>query len=184
MGTASPELAPEHSVLVAVDFSPEADAALDLAAELADGMKRPLLVLHVVHDPAHAPGSYVGRDTADDEQRKKDDKHWKKRARTLHDAAEEMLRDYLEARRDASPARKSLRNAHVALVTGTPASRIVEVAHAHSASLIVMGTRGRSALSGILLGSNAHRVVQLSRVPVTLVKTADGAKPPKRAKRK
>ncbi|MCP4732613.1 MAG: universal stress protein, partial [Bosea sp.] len=38
------------------------------------------------------------------------------------------------------------------------------------AKLIVMGSRGRSGLPRLLLGSHAQRVVQLAPVPVTIVK--------------
>lgn len=38
------------------------------------------------------------------------------------------------------------------------------------ATEIVMGTHGRSALGGLLLGSVAQRVVHLAKVPVLLVK--------------
>ncbi len=54
---------------------------------------------------------------------------------------------------------------------GLPATRILEVAHALGAQLIVMGSRGRTGLSHLLLGSKAQRVVQLSRIPVTIVKS-------------
>jgi len=184
MGPLSPEHAPKRCVLVAVDFSPEGDAAVDLAITLAEAMKAPLVMLHVIHDPAHAPGFYRDEDEPDDKSRKKHEKRLAQRARTLRNAAEDMLRDYLERRRRAEPDRAVLESAHLALVTGTPASRIVEVAHERDARLIVMGTRGRSALSGILLGSNANRVVQLSRVPVTLVKAPESEKAKTRRERR
>ena len=50
------------SILVPVDFSAHSAAALELAAELADRLDAPLLVLHVLHDPAAAPGYYADVD--------------------------------------------------------------------------------------------------------------------------
>lgn len=49
----------QRPVLVAVDFSPDADAAFAWALDYARAVGAPLHALHVVHDPAHAPGSYL-----------------------------------------------------------------------------------------------------------------------------
>jgi nucleotide-binding universal stress UspA family protein len=53
---------------------------------------------------------------------------------------------------------------------GDPARAIVKLARQQHCSQIVMGTRGLSALAALVLGSVAMKVVQLSPVPVTLVK--------------
>ena len=59
--------APDRPVLVAVDFSPTSKAALAWAADAARDQGASLLVLHVVHDPADAPGTYRARARDDDE---------------------------------------------------------------------------------------------------------------------
>lgn len=53
---------------------------------------------------------------------------------------------------------------------GPIAETIGKIAHQIKADQIVMGTRGLGALRGLFLGSIATRVVQLARMPVTLVK--------------
>lgn len=53
---------------------------------------------------------------------------------------------------------------------GDPARTILAAARQDHCDMIVMGTRGRGALAGLVLGSVAMKVVQLARVPVTLVK--------------
>lgn len=53
---------------------------------------------------------------------------------------------------------------------GRPAERIVERARELAVDEIVMGTRGRGPVAGLLLGSVAARVVQLAHCPVTLVR--------------
>lgn len=53
---------------------------------------------------------------------------------------------------------------------GRAAERIVERARELAVDEIVMGTRGRGPVAGLLLGSVAARVVQLAHCPVTLVR--------------
>jgi nucleotide-binding universal stress UspA family protein len=60
-------------------------------------------------------------------------------------------------------------------VLGGPAPKILEVAHEAGADLIVVGTRGRSAVAGLLVGSVAHRLLHLSDLPVLVVPEKMGA---------
>jgi nucleotide-binding universal stress UspA family protein len=53
---------------------------------------------------------------------------------------------------------------------GSPAAAILERARELGASLIVVGSHGRSGLGGLLLGSVAHKVIQLSICPVLVVR--------------
>lgn len=58
----------------------------------------------------------------------------------------------------------------VAVKAGQSAQEIAAYAKAQQCSHVVMGTRGLSALPGMLLGSVANKVIALAEVPVTLVK--------------
>lgn len=53
---------------------------------------------------------------------------------------------------------------------GQSAQTIADFAREQRCSQIIMGTRGLSALPGILLGSVASKVIHLAEIPVTLVK--------------
>jgi nucleotide-binding universal stress UspA family protein len=53
---------------------------------------------------------------------------------------------------------------------GDPAKIIMDYAKEKKVDEIVMGSHGRGALSGAVLGSVAQKVVHLSSVPVVLVK--------------
>jgi nucleotide-binding universal stress UspA family protein len=56
------------------------------------------------------------------------------------------------------------------LELGDIAQIIVKVAREEGCEQIIMGTRGQGAIAGLLLGSVATNVLQLTEVPVTLVK--------------
>lgn len=55
------------------------------------------------------------------------------------------------------------------VISGTPASAIVEFAESESVDGIVIGSTGRSGVSRLLLGSVAENVARKSPVPVTIV---------------
>jgi nucleotide-binding universal stress UspA family protein len=54
---------------------------------------------------------------------------------------------------------------------GTPASKIIELAHSLKADMIAMATHGRSGLSRVFFGSVADEVLRESGIPVLLVRT-------------
>jgi nucleotide-binding universal stress UspA family protein len=55
-------------------------------------------------------------------------------------------------------------------MTGNPADRILEQAEESKVDLIVMGTRGLSNLSGLLMGSVSHKVIQFAPCACMTVK--------------
>jgi nucleotide-binding universal stress UspA family protein len=56
------------------------------------------------------------------------------------------------------------------ILAGDVAPTLVKHATRKGCDMIYMGTRGLTAMSGLLLGSVATRVLHLARVPVVLVK--------------
>jgi nucleotide-binding universal stress UspA family protein len=151
----------EQSILlVPVDFTAYSEEALVFASKLAICQKARLIVLHVIHDPTEAPGFYA-------QQRKK-----KKYLQTMGEVAEEMMQEFLKKMRQAHPDQTPIKKATPLLVVGTPVKRIVEIAEKKQADMIIVGSHGRTGLSNLLLGSKAGQVVQLSTIPVTVVKTS------------
>ena len=55
-------------------------------------------------------------------------------------------------------------------VFGHAAREIVKDAQEHDAGVIIMGSRGRSDLTGAMLGSTAHKVIHLTDRPVMVVR--------------
>jgi nucleotide-binding universal stress UspA family protein len=58
----------------------------------------------------------------------------------------------------------------VVIRTGHVAQEIVNYAKIGKFDLIVLGSKGRSAISDLLLGSVAQRVLSTAEIPVVLVK--------------
>jgi nucleotide-binding universal stress UspA family protein len=55
-------------------------------------------------------------------------------------------------------------------IFGYAAREIVDDAREHDADVIVMGSRGRGDLAGLVLGSTAHKVIHLTDRPVLVVR--------------
>jgi nucleotide-binding universal stress UspA family protein len=146
-----------NHILVPVDFSPHSEAALLLACSLAKCFDAAPLVLHVVHDPAEMPGYYQ--------------KAMKKKyIHRIEDSARDMLADFLAHLAKRHREVKGIAKFETILVRGLPSTRILEVAKKRDVSMIVMGSKGRTGIKHLLVGSVAEHVVQFSPVPVTVTK--------------
>ena len=144
-------------VLVPLDFSSHSKAALLKACELAESLGTPLLVLHVIHDPADMPG-YYGQVTK------------KKKLLRIEDLARDSFKDFMKATIAEHPDVKKLREVEELLVVGLPVTRILEVAKKRDVSMVVMGSQGLTGIAHLLLGSKAEQVVRLCKAPVLIVK--------------
>ncbi len=141
-------------ILVPVDFSEHADSVIEWAAHLAEEHGSRLLLLHAYHLPVEfqqVEGAYLPAD------------FWN----SVKDESKKQLAVYGEQLR--------ARGLEVEELTreGYPATVIEEAAEQLEADLIVIGSRGRSGLKHLLLGSIAERVVQKAPCPVLTVKSPD-----------
>ncbi|MBA1446619.1 MAG: universal stress protein [Chromatiales bacterium] len=87
-----------QNVLVAIDFSPHAMAALKYAADISKCIGTNLTILHVVHDLASSPGYYASKKI----------KGEKKILRRLEEIAEEMMDEFLAKLIKENPELKSM----------------------------------------------------------------------------
>lgn len=55
------------------------------------------------------------------------------------------------------------------VATGIPSAEVSDAAQTHEAELIVVGTRGKTGLEHILLGSTAERIIRMAPCPVLTV---------------
>lgn len=139
-------------LLVATDGSENALRAVTYAIGLLGKLAEPgSITLISVHDDValrHAR-RFVGKETVDD-----------------------YLRELSEA--DLADARKALDKASVKhdyiIRTGHVATEIANAGREGGFDLVVLGSKGRSALKDLVIGSVAKRVIELSQVPVLLVR--------------
>jgi nucleotide-binding universal stress UspA family protein len=153
-------------ILVPVDFSDYATAALRYAASIAERFASSLIVLHVMasETATHAGQSRVGPVVSP------------RGAEAPPDAEEDVIIDRREqtyaALQAFLPAQLAKHPVELRVVVGHPFERILETAVRAHVALIVLGTHGRTGLSHALMGSVAERVVRLAPCPVLTVKTA------------
>ena len=134
-------------VLVAVDHSDVAQRALDAARELALLSKGEVWVLHLREREVIAQMGDVPSESAADAES------------PVSAAVEELTTAGVTAHGE-------VRNT----TYGHAAREIMEDAKEHDVGVIVMGTRGRSELAGLVVGSTAHKVIHLADRPVLVVR--------------
>ena len=149
-------------ILVPIDFSPSSRAAIDLATSLAKDLQPAATIdlLHVFHPPALMPSGLLA--IAPDRGGP---------PLTLEDLARERAEVGLKDAR--AKLKQSNIESHAHLGIGDPAQEILTVADQQHFDLIVMGTRGKSGLAHLLLGSVAEKVVRHAHCPVLTVREKD-----------
>lgn len=143
-------------ILVAVDFSPDSEAALLWACDHAKRIGAPVEVVHVVHDPADEPGKYNAGDGDP--------------LMPMVEVADKMLADFLTGVITRHPETNGPQAAKTFCRPGLPSGTIVDLAQKHGAQHLVLGSRGRDGFARILLGSTSEQVVRHAPMPVTIVK--------------
>jgi nucleotide-binding universal stress UspA family protein len=137
------------SVVLGLDTSPGAQRALAVAIRIAGALDVPLVLVHGVLPPGR-----VGEE-ADE-------------AREAIEELEESVTRPAVAAADAAGVRTV-----VEIRDDRPAPALVAAADEHDAEVIVVGTWNESPLRGLLLGSVAHKLLQLSDRPVLCVPGGD-----------
>ena len=135
-------------IMVPLDGSPLAEAAIPKAVELAQGPLATLVLLRAAEahsfplaDPTEAQVAVVRE-------------------------AEEYLTAVAARLRETG-----VKNVQTTVWYGTPAPAIVEAAQVAKVDLIVMSTHGRSGLGRLVLGSVAESVLRGTRTPILLLRS-------------
>jgi nucleotide-binding universal stress UspA family protein len=144
-------------IVVGIDGSPFSHDALEWAYAQALVTRAELVVVHCWEYPYLGVIDFVGMD---------------ERIRaTSHEGAETLLDTTITRLRADHPGDDITLTPM--LVEGSPAWSLLDAAK--DADLIVVGSRGRSGLKTLLLGSVSHVVVTHAETPVVVVRHAAGA---------
>lgn len=144
-----------RTLLVATDFSETAEAAADWAVEIAAGRGRRVHLMHVLTLPPPRP-------------------HYAPAPPDLQNALRNAATQQLEAEAKRLAGRGV--EIETILEVGVPSQTLVRMAKELDTALLVIGTRGLTGLSHLLLGSTAERVVQKAPCPVLTVHPEDRGK--------
>ena len=138
-----------NRVLLATDFSDSATLAQEYAALVANAFGASLEVVHVLELYPGMDPDYAVNQVYLDQLRKETDQK-------LEDLVSRLIQRRLRAKGTQ--------------VLGIPSQRINAIAKELETDLVILGTRGRTGLEHILLGSTAERVVQGAPCPVLTVR--------------
>jgi nucleotide-binding universal stress UspA family protein len=137
-----------EKLLVAVDHSEVTERVLGAARDLAALSQGEVWVLHLrEREYAAKAGMVPPAETADD----------------AHAEVDAAVGELVKA---GIKAHGLVRNT----LFGYAAREIVEDAKALDVGVIIMGSRGRGDLAGLILGSTAHKVIHLADRPVLVVR--------------
>ncbi len=134
-------------LLVAVDHSEISGRVLAAAQNLASLSKAKVWVLHLREREVIDRMGLVPSESD------------KEAHAAVTDAVDAMLQAGIEAHGDVRDT-----------IFGHAAREIIEDAKEHDADVIIMGSRGRGDLAGLVLGSTAHKVIHLADRPVLVVR--------------
>ena len=151
----------QRKIMVAIDLSDYSKAILEYALNLARALRGELLIVNVINQRDIAAYEKIAQITSaftaeDFVKMQKEERS--KRIRELLDYS----------KWDDVPV-------EIVFCAGIPFEELIETAKEKDADLLVMGTRGRSYLRGLLPGSTAERVFRHCPIPVLSVRIQEQA---------
>lgn len=145
-----------RQIVAPTDFSEYSKQAIAYAYELAQTFGAKLLLLHVVELPAYPAEVFLplseGTTLLDDLERQG------------HLDLAQLLPKVEDGKVEVGRQ----------VMVGTPYDKIIEVAKAEKADLIVMATHGRTGISHLFMGSVAEKVVRTAPCPVLTIRPSGG----------
>lgn len=140
------------SILVPIDFSQHSSLAMSRALELSEKTKAKLLSMHVYS----VPNGYY-----------KTGKSYDEFAQIMKSHAEKEYQRFLSQNHISS----EIPCEYVLTDDGKYSDLTYEMAEKRSVDLVIIGSRGRTNLSSVLMGSVAEKLVYLdSQIPILIVK--------------
>ena len=133
-------------ILVAYDGSPQSEKAVELAFSLAECIDSSVLIFAVARPPEPATSVELGA--------------------VLDDAREHYEERFKKILEKARPHNLDVKTD---IAVGHPGEQIIHRAEVDGIDLIILGRRGRSMLSRMVLGSVSERVLRYAHCPVMVV---------------
>ena len=160
-------------ILYATDLSETAVHSFSYAVSLANMYGAGMTILHVL---AEFPGeefitNMINTDTWEEIK----NRHYSEARQQLigkkrdHVALKEVLEAFSEeAKTDGED--QAFVTDEILIKNGDPAEIIVQTAQEQNCDLIIVGTHGHGAITDVLIGSTAKRVVRHSTIPVLVIR--------------
>ncbi|MCP4329031.1 MAG: universal stress protein [Alphaproteobacteria bacterium] len=142
-----------RKILVGVDGSDSALKAVSIAAGLSKDHDAELVLVHVVQLSA----------IADQVLKISATEHLKENPKSIMEKLSQTVLD--QARNQALEAGAQEGKMTTLTTDGDQARQLIQTAKRQKADLIVLGTRGRGRLEGLLLGSVSQKVIALAPCP-------------------
>jgi nucleotide-binding universal stress UspA family protein len=152
-------------IVVGVDGSEHADAALEWAVRMAKGMGSEVIAVFAISQPFYFDAGYVTAVAPP-----QFDPVWRA----------EITREF--EGNWCKPLIEGGVKYRTVIEDGRPASVIAKVADGTDADVIVVGRRGRGGVAELVLGSVSHELVLHSRRPILLISTVAQPRSDHRAK--
>ena len=144
----------ERKIVVGIEGSGGAKAALKWAIQEAK-FRHATIVVATAYSPSWVPVSpdftYIPVDNFNVEEEV---------GRMQEQIAHEVLEEVGSAQADIKYVRKK----------GSPADTLIAIAEAEDADMLVVGSRGRGGVRGLLLGSVSHQIAHHGSCPVVIVR--------------
>jgi len=135
-------------ILLPVDGSRLSDVAADMAIDIANDSNASIVLLHVRRPVPTGLGQPNANELLD----------------VLTEGAEAVM-DHYRGKLDSAKA-----NYTDLVIGGEVAEVVANVAEVEKCDLIVIGSKGKSDLEGLILGSVTHKVLHTTDLPVLVVK--------------
>lgn len=146
-------MAEYKKIVVPLDGSGWAEAAVPHAARIAKNNDAEIILLHVYHSPMAAYQDTVALASKQE----------------MADQEYEQIKSHLIGIRNDLRSEKVKVRGHI-LHGRNPAHHIIQFVESEGADLVVMSTHGRTGIARFVFGSVAHKVMQSLDVPVLLIR--------------
>lgn len=164
-----------EKILVPLDGSDNASAALEVAADIAEKTGAHLKLLHVgLRQPGPLTALYEAAERSFDQAETvggwtSDHTNWPRRLQVLDHMGHMILNDGQALARDQGATA-----IETVIDWGEEGERILHHSKHPAVDMIVMGSRGASPLQGLFLGSVSHKVFHLAPCTCVTVHAAEG----------